>query len=224
MAGEQPASGIRWRRIIVAACFIAVLVAANLVARDLIDLLSLPIRPSNEDRVHRMILLTAALYALLLAVPFVPGVEIGVALIVMLGPRIALLIYLCTLAGLSLSFLLGRLIPLAALIHLAKDLKLRRTRQLLEDMEPLGTSERLNLLIGRAPGPLLALLLRHRYLALAVAFNIPGNYIIGGGGGIALFAGASRLFSITGFCITLVLAVAPVPLAVMFFGVEFLSG
>jgi len=65
-------------------------------------------------------------------------------------------------------------------------------------------------------------LLRHRYLALAVAFNIPGSYLFGGGGGIALFAGASRLFSVTGFCITLVLAVAPVPIAVMIFGVEFL--
>jgi hypothetical protein len=223
MAGEQPVSAIRWRRIIIFVCFVAILIAANLVARNLIDLLNLPIRPSNEDAVHRMILFTAVLYALLLAVPFVPGVEIGIALIVMLGPRIAFLVYLCTLAGLSLSFFLGRLIPLAALMQLATDFKLKRTRQLLEDMEALGARERLNMLIGRARGPLLTSLLRRRYLALAVAFNIPGSYIFGGGGGIALFAGASRLFSVTGFCITLVLAVAPVPVAVMFFGVGFLS-
>ena len=68
---------------------------------------------------------------------------------------------------------------------------------------------------GEAPDP-------DAYLALAVALNIPGNYLIGGGGGIALFAGVSRLFSVPGFVITIMLAVAPVPLAVMIFGIEFL--
>jgi len=71
--------------------------------------------------------------------------------------------------------------------------------KLREEIEPLEKKERLNLLIDRAPKRLLPLLLRHRYLALAAALNIPGNYIIGGGGGIALFAGVSRLFSVTGF-------------------------
>jgi hypothetical protein len=223
MKNGQTATGIRWRRIVIFVCFITLLVVTNLVARNYIDVLSFPIRPGNEDTVHRTIMISTILYALLLAVPFVPGVEIGVALLVLLGPRIALLIYLCTLAGLSLSFILGRLIPITALIHLAKDLKLERTRQLLEDIEPLDKKERLNLLIGRAPKRLLPMLLRYRYLALAVALNIPGNYIIGGGGGIALFAGASRLFSVTGFFITIILAVAPVPIAVMIFGTEFLS-
>jgi len=223
MKKGQAASGIRWRRISIIVCIITLLVAANLVARNYIDVLNFPIRPGNEDAVHRTIMFSAALYAILLAVPFVPGVEIGVALMAMLGPRIALLVYLCTLAGLSFSFILGRLIPIKALIHMAKDLKFDRIRQLLEDIEPLDKKERLALLIGRAPKRMLPLLLRYRYFALAAALNIPGNYVIGGGGGIALFAGASRLFSVPGFLVTIILAVSPVPIAVMIFGVGILS-
>ncbi|NNC99346.1 MAG: hypothetical protein HKN85_04110 [Gammaproteobacteria bacterium] len=196
---------------------------ANLVARNYVDVLSIPIRPGNEDTVHRTIMISTTLYALLLAVPFVPGAEIGVALMAMLGARIALLIYLCTLAGLSLSFILGRLVPITALTHLAKDLKLERTRRLLEEIEPLDKSDRLSLLISRAPKRLLPTLLRYRYLALAAALNLPGNFVVGGGGGIALFAGVSRLFSVTGFLITIILAVAPVPIAVMIFGAKFLA-
>jgi len=223
MEDAQTGTGIRWRRIVIIVCVITLLVAANLVARNYIDVLSFPIRPGNEDAVNRAIMISAALYATLLAVPFVPGVEIGVALMAMLGPRIALLVYLCTLAGLSLSFILGRLIPVKALIHLAKELKLDRTRGLLEDIEPLDNKERLDFLIGRAPKRMLPMLLRYRYLALAAALNIPGNYIIGGGGGIALFAGVSRLFSVTGFFVTIILAVSPVPIAVMIFGTGILS-
>lgn len=224
MENGQPATAIRWRGIVVFIGFIALIVVANLIVRNYMDVLSLPIRPGNEDSMHRTIMISAALYSLLLAVPFVPGAEIGIAMMVMLGPRIALLIYLCTLAGLSLSFVLGRLVPITVLIHLAKDLKLERTRSLLEDIEPTDRNERLNLMIARAPKRLLPMLLRYRYLGLAVALNIPGNYVIGGGGGIALLAGVSRLFSVTGFFITIALAVAPVPIAVMIFGTEILSG
>ena len=223
MENGQTATGIRWRRIVIIVCVITLLVVANLVARNYIDVLSFPIRPGNEDAVHRTIMISATLYAILLAVPFVPGAEIGVALMAMLGPRIALLVYLCTLAGLSLSFILGHLIPIKVLIHLARDLNLERTRRLLEDIEPLDKRARLDLMISRAPKRFLPLLLRYRYLALAAALNIPGNYVIGGGGGIALFAGVSRLFSVTGFFVTIILAVSPVPLAVMIFGTGILS-
>jgi hypothetical protein len=223
MENGQTATGIRWRRIVIIVCVITLLIAANLVARNYIDVLSFPIRPGNEDAVHRTIMISATLYAIMLAVPFVPGAEIGVALMAMLGPQIALLVYLCTLAGLSLSFILGRLIPVKALINMAKDLKLERTRQLLQDIEPLDKKERLDLLINRAPKRMVPLLLRYRYFALAAALNTPGNYVIGGGGGIALFAGVSRLFSVTGFFVTVILAVSPVPIAVMIFGVGILS-
>ena len=216
-------TAIRWGAILKVVCLIALLIAANILARDYMEVLHFPIRPGNEDVVHRTIMVSAVLYALLLAVPFVPGAEIGVGLLVMLGAPIALLVYLCTVAGLSLSFILGRLIPLSVLARLANDIKLERTSNLLKSIEPLSKKERLSYLTNNAPKRFLPLLLRYRYLALAVALNIPGNYLIGGGGGIALFAGVSRLYSVPGFLITILLSVAPVPLAVMLFGTDFLS-
>jgi len=65
--------------------------------------------------------------------------------------------------------------------------------------------------------------LRHRYLALAVLFNLPGNMLIGGGGGIALIAGMSGLYRSTNYFITVTLAVAPVPLIISFTEMGFLS-
>ncbi|NNL35816.1 MAG: hypothetical protein HKP35_08360 [Silicimonas sp.] len=54
--------------------------------------------------------------------------------------------------------------------------------------------------------------MRNRYLALAIAINVPGNSLVGGGGGLAFVAGASGLFSFPAFLLTIMLAVAPVPL------------
>jgi hypothetical protein len=77
-------------------------------------------------------------------------------------------------------------------------------------------------LTSQAPSRTVPFLIRHRYIALAVLVNLPGNILIGGGGGISLIAGASRLFSLPGFLTTIALAVSPLPLAILFFGKEFL--
>ena len=63
-----------------------------------------------------------------------------------------------------------------------------------------------------------SLLSKYRYLAIAVLFNTPGNYLIGGGGGISLACGITHRISWKWFLLTVVLAVSPVPLLV-FFGV-----
>ena len=202
---------------------ITLLVAANYLAHGIADVLNFQIRPSNEDVVHRTIMVSAALYSILLAIPFVPGAEVGVAMMTVLGPAIAFLVYVCTVAGLSLSFLVGRMIPISALIRFTEEINFGRTNKLLKDIETRGKQERLAYLVDIAPNRFVPALLRFRYLALGIALNIPGNFLIGGGGGIALFAGISRLYSIAGFLITIVIAVAPIPLAVLIFGTGFLS-
>jgi len=201
---------------------IILLIAANYLAYNIADILSFKIAPDNKETFDTTVTISAVLYAVLLAIPFVPGAEVGWALIAMLGPSIAFLVYVCTVAGLSLSFIAGRLIPLPGLIKLSDDFKLARLSALLRQIEPLSAQERLSFLSNRAPNRYLPFLLRHRYLALAVAVNVPGNFLIGGGGGIALFAGISRVYSVSGFVATIILAVAPVPVAVFFFGSEFL--
>lgn len=223
MTEAPSATSIRWRGVVKILVLAALLVLLNLVARDALEALDFKIRPSNEDAVNRTIMASAALYALLLAVPFVPGAEIGITMMVMLGPPIAILVYLCTVAGLSLSFVLGRLIPIRILVRMAHDFRLDQTARLLEAIEPLNRNQRLDLLVSLSSKRFLPLLLRYRYLALAVALNVPGNYLVGGGGGIALLAGVSRIYTIHGFLLTVMIAVSPVPLAVLIFGTGFLS-
>ena len=223
MSIRRWATGLRWQSISKFALFIALLVAANFLAHGLVNTLDFQIRPGNEDKVHRAIILSAVLYSVLLAIPFVPGAEVGLGLIAMLGPPIAFLVYVCTVAGLFLSFVVGRVIPLAGLIRWIEEINLQRLSALLSKIEPMDQQERLAFLASKAPNRFLPFLLRYRYLALAVALNVPGNFLIGGGGGIALFAGVSRLYSVPGFIITIAISVAPVPLAVFIFGNEFLA-
>jgi len=51
--------------------------------------------------------------------------------------------------------------------------------------------------------------------------NMPGNSIIGGGGGIMIVAGLSGIFTPLATFVTVVIAVSPVPLAVIFLGLRF---
>jgi len=223
MSLDRWAAMFRWQTVAKFAFFVGLLIAANFAVHSIADSLNFQVRPGNEDAVHRTITVSAALYSVLLAIPFVPGAEIGLALIAMLGPPIAFLVYVCTLVGLSFSFVVGRLIPLSGLIRLSEDIKFQRMSELLKAIEPLDQQDRLAFLADKAPNRYLPFLLHHRYLALAVALNVPGNFLIGGGGGIAMLAGVSRLFSIPGFLVTIAVAVAPVPIAVFIFGEEFLA-
>jgi hypothetical protein len=58
----------------------------------------------------------------------------------------------------------------------------------------------------------LSFLAKYRYPAIGILFNMPGNYLIGGGGGISLACGISRNISWKWFLLTVAVAVSPVPL------------
>jgi hypothetical protein len=168
-----------------------------------------------------MIGLFAALllaYALLIAVPFMPGIEIGISLLMMQGAAIAPLVYLATLLGLMMAFLAGRYLPHAWLRDLLADLRLKRACELVDRLAPMSRNERLAHLSERAPAWLRPLVGPWRYLLLAALINIPGNTVIGGGGGIAFTAGFSRLFRPGWTAFTMALAVVPVPIAVWYSG------
>lgn len=57
--------------------------------------------------------------------------------------------------------------------------------------------------------------MRFRWLALALLINMPGNTVIGGGGGIAMAVGYSRTFTYPAFLTCAAVAVAPVPALVL---------
>jgi hypothetical protein len=133
-------------------------------------------------------------------------------LMAMLGIGGIVLVYLCTVLALSLSFLAGRLLPPRYIARALGWLKLERARKLVTELEPLNAEERFRLLAQSTPSRVVPFLLRHRYLVLAVLFNLPGNAIIGDGGGIALIAGMSRLFPFLKFVLLVCVAITPVPL------------
>lgn len=214
---------MHWRGIIKILVIGAMLISANFMLHEITDILGFQISPGDTKSTNALIFASAALYSFLLAIPFVPGVEVGLGLIAMFGPPAALLVYACTVIGLSLSFTVGRLLPLRTLIKLSDDINFQRTSAWLRKIEPMSQQERLELLARKAPNRFLPYLIRYRYCALGIALNIPGNFIIGGGGGIALFAGISRLYSIPGFLITVSISVAPIPAAIFLFGNNFLS-
>lgn len=163
-------------------------------------------------------MISALAYTLLIAIPFVPGVEIGFSLIMLFGAKVLFLLYLCTLVGLSLSFLVGFLFPVPVLRKLLSDLSLRRASDFVGRIQRMDSAQRLNYLVSRSPRRLVPHLLRYRYVAVALAINTPGNSVIGGGGGIAFLAGVSGLFSPGAFFATLAIAIAPVPLVVLVLG------
>ena len=214
---------VYWQILVKLSCLILLIIAINFAADWVVGILKIELRPFNEELIHKTLMVSSIIFGLLVAIPFVPGVELGITLIAMFGPPVVFLVYLSTLIGLSISFIIGRLFSLRSLVTLFENLKLKRSSQLLNKVEPLKMEDRLEFLISQAPSRLVPFLIRHRYIALAILVNLPGNILIGGGGGISLIAGASRLFSLPGFLITIALAVSPVPLAILIFGKEILQ-
>ncbi len=196
------------------------LLAATWGAHMVREALNLTIMPENEQQFHRAIMMGTLAYVGLLALPFVPGAEIGLAMLAALGPGIAPLIYVATVASMMLAYTIGRFLPISLLERVLSTLRMTRAAGLVARAAPLSQDERLAMVLGDDPGPMLGFGLRYRYIAMALAVNTPGNSIIGGGGGIMMMAGLSGLFSPVPTFLTIAIAVSPVPLAVIFLGLQ----
>lgn len=198
---------------------VAIIAAATWFAKEVQSALSLSIIPENEQMMHRSIMLGMAAYVVLLAIPFVPGAEIGIALLTAFGRAIAPLVYAATVLAMMLAFLVGRFLPDRVLIRLLGGMRMTRAADLVARAAPLSSDARVAMLLEGAPPKLIALALRHRYVALALAVNTPGNSVLGGGGGIMLLAGLSGLFRPLPTVLTILIAVSPVPIVVLLLGI-----
>jgi len=198
--------------------FIAAIVAATWVSALVREALDLQVMPRNEEAVHRAILVATAVFVVLLAIPFVPGAEIGLTMLTVFGAPIVPLVYGATVGALALSYGVGRLVPPAGLARFLRALGLARAAEAVTTAAALSPEDRLARLTGGAAPRGLRALARFRYGALLVAINLPGNVVIGGGGGIALMAGMSGLFAPLPYLATVLVAVAPVPVAVLLLG------
>lgn len=166
-----------------------------------------------------ILLAALVIYILFMATPFMPGIEVGLAIMFLLGSKSALLVYLCTLIALSISYVIGKNFPLHLVRKLLQWLYLNRAARLIEQLEKLDPTERLQFLYKQSPARFAPFLLNHRYATIAVALNLPGNVFIGGGGGIGLIVGMSRLIPFYKYFLLISLAVAPVPLFIYIQGI-----
>ena len=210
-ASPRPA-GKGIRLAVKIALFLGILVFLNYAMGWLANFIAFQMWPRHINIAFFLLFASIGLYILLLAIPFLPGIEVGLMLMAMLGHKGIVLVYLCTVLALSLSFLFGRLLPPR---HLARALgwfHLTRAREMVDALAPLGPEERLRFLTRSAPSRIVPFLLRHRYLIIGVLFNVPGNALIGGGGGIGLIAGMSRLFPFPKYLLLICLAITPGPI------------
>lgn len=154
------------------------------------------------------------------------GVEIGITLIMAQGASVAPWVYLATVIGLAISYLAGDYLPYSWLRRGFAAMRLTRAETMVRRIEPLGPHERLDYLHEILPRRLGRLTGAWRYVLLSILINLPGNALIGGGGGIMMIADLSRLFSPVVTLVTVALAMAPIPLPIPIwaFGPHILRG
>jgi len=207
---------LRWLRVTVMLLIYGGLLAAGHWGSGwLSDLIGESLGGGARSHEFHVLIGGVLFYALLMAIPFVPGMEISLALLAVFGPGVAVAIYVATVGALTISCLIGRMLPVTLIAPLFGSLGLRRARELVERLQHLNSGQRLDVLLEHAPRRIVPALLRHRYIAVIVALNTPGNAVIGGGGGIALLAGMSGLFTLPRFIASVALAALPVPLFII---------
>lgn len=197
---------------------IAVVVLLNSGGGWLAHQINFQLYPRHEPYLHLVILGSFGLYILLMTLPFMPGIEIGLTLMLFLGSKGVILVYCCTLIALSISFLIGQRIPLQKFAKFLGWLHLKKARDLILEMEPLPPGERVAILHKKAPARIVPHLLNHRYLAIALLLNLPCNAVIGGGGGIGLIVGMSGLITYTRYLLTIAVSISPVPIVIFLKG------
>jgi hypothetical protein len=200
------------------ALVLALILLLNIAGTWFGHLVNIQVFPRHESMLNVIIFGAVAIYILLMAIPFMPGIEIGLAVMALLGGKSALLIYMSTLIALSISYMIGKYFPLHLVHKLLKWLYLNKASELIGLLEPLDPPQRLKFLYGRSPTKFAPYLLKHRYAAIAFALNLPGNALIGGGGGIGLIVGMSRLIPFHKYILVVSAAIAPVPLFLYFQG------
>ena len=206
----------KFRRLVKLLILVLVVVSINIGGTWLMHQIEFQLFPRHDSMLQFMVLGVTLLYVLLMAIPFMPGIEIGLALMILLGSKGALLIYLSTVLALSISFIIGRRTPPHLITLLLNWFHLYKASTLVAQLESLDQQQRLKFLYEKAPSKLVPFLLRHRYLAIVAILNLPGNALIGGGGGIGVIAGMSKIFPFYVFILLAAVAVAPLPLLFYF--------
>lgn len=217
--GFFPGRGPSWLPTLLKCLLVvAVIVLLNLGVSWAVEKLEVQVWPEHLELVDRVVMTGVIVYICLMALPFLPGVEIGFAFMMVLGPKGIALIYICTLIALAIGFGLGRVVPTRLLASFLRWLHLTRAEALLRSFDATPPERRLEFLAEKASTRAASALLKQRYLLLALLLNLPGNTLIGGGGGIAMMAGMSRLYSFPKYVLLIAVAILPGPALVLLSG------
>ena len=171
--------------------------------------------PIGDDQSHLFIGALVLIYTICMLLPFMPAIELGLILLAMLDIQGVLLLYLLTVFALSISYTMGRLIPVQVLKRLFLFLHFRKAADLLCASGECDEKQQIDRFLEHAPKRIIPFLLRHRYCVFGVAVNTPGNMLLGGAGGIAMMSGVSRLFSFKIFLLAVLISVSPLPVFVV---------
>lgn len=214
LATRQPTHLITLRAALATAIWVCLIVFGHYLSHLDVAAIRETLAALREGMGMGALLASAFMLAVLLGLPFVPSVEMGLMMMTVFGRDGAIAAWVATIAGLSLAHAAGRYMP-ADRVHLWLD----RHGLLSADSDPgapmAGMLERLRL-SGRKGYRIATFLLRHRYLLFALLINMPGNSVLGGGGGIALVSGFARLYRWPPFLLTVAVASLPIPVLVFF--------
>lgn len=215
LAVRQPTHLITLRAALATAIWVCLIVLGHHLSHLDVAAIRDTLAALREGMGMGALLVSALMLAVLLGLPFVPSVEMGLLMMTVFGREGAVAAWLATIAGLSLAHAAGRYMPADRVT-----LWLERNGLLAVDRPPgrspmVDLLERLHL-SERRGRRVAAFLLRRRYLLFAALINMPGNSVLGGGGGIALIGGFARLYRWPLFLLTVALASLPIPVAVFF--------
>lgn len=209
----------RWMRItLLLAVYALIMVVGHFGGRWLEQQFAIGPAVGNSAGLQALFVGGLLLYVVLLALPFVPGIEISLALFAVFGAKVAMPIYVATLVALLISYTAGRFVPIGSLAAFFDFLGISSASALVHRLAPMTPAQRIEALVDGAPTGIARLLVRYRDLALIASLNLPGNALIGGGGGIALMAGMSGVFPAARFAIAIALASLPIPLVMSLAG------
>lgn len=139
------------------------------------------------------------LYIILLSIPFFPGLEVGIAIICLFGTQGIAVMYLCTIIGLNLAYLVGAYLPRSMAKNIPELEFKSKTTQLKQNkwLQPF-LKKRTETTVS--------------IVVLALLLNLPGNAILGGGGGISMWYGVKHQLPWKNFILTTIVATLPLPL------------
>ena len=157
--------------------FYAVLLALGwIVGLIFRDFTSIETGSMNEPLIKNFVIVALVAYVVMAAIPFVPGAEIGLALLLMFGAEAAPVVYLGMVGALILSFTIARLVPCRPLCRWLRWLGLERASRLLSDLDAAAPAEREQIVLSAVPARLTRLLRQEPLPASGACHQFAGKF------------------------------------------------